>query len=157
MNTPAPTLTVSELARRVGVPVSTVRYYERRKLLAPKARSSGNYRLYSDASVERLRFIVAAKGAGFTLGDIQALLDFSDGAAAPCHDVQTLIEQRLASVAEQTKRLRQVKGALNGWLEACKEAENNRRCEVLDGLKKGRSSRSNGVSKKKNNNSRKPA
>jgi MerR family transcriptional regulator, mercuric resistance operon regulatory protein len=148
--------TIGQLAREAGVPTSTVRYYERRGLLTANSRSSGNYRMYDESACDRLHFIKSAQAAGFTLSDIRALLDFSDGAIAPCQDVQALVEQRLTSVAEQMTHLRKVKSALNGWLNVCKESDHGARCDVLDGLKKGRFSSPNGAPKKKIKNSRKP-
>lgn len=128
------TLTVGELAGIVGVPVSTIRYYERRGLIEPEARSQGNYRLYSTASVGRLRFIRAAQEAGFTLKDIAALLDFRDGVGAPCHPVQELIRKRLRQIEQQTERLRSAKALLNNWLDVCRETQRSGRCAVIEGL-----------------------
>ena len=61
------------------MPTSTVRYYERRKLLEPTTRSSGNYRMYDCELLERLLFIRSAQHAGFTLCDSSSLLEFRDG------------------------------------------------------------------------------
>jgi MerR family mercuric resistance operon transcriptional regulator len=127
-------LTIGELADATGVPTTTVRFYERRGLIAPEWRSEANYRLYGEASLERLRFIVAAKDAGFALGDVRALLDFADGATPPCREVQELIEQRLARTRAQMERLGEVDRCLSSWLHACKRAEKCGRCEVVDRL-----------------------
>lgn len=127
-------LTIGELAEAAGVPTTTVRFYERRGLVSPEGRSDSNYRLYGDASLERLRFIVAAKDAGFALGDVRALLDFADGVTPPCHEVQELIEQRLARTRAQMKRLGEIDKRLSTWLRACKRAEKEGRCEVVDRL-----------------------
>lgn len=77
-------LAIGCLARRAEVATSTVRYYERIRLLTPPRRTESNYRLYTGDAVERLRFIRAAQVAGLTLGDIRTLLaywdrEFSDG------------------------------------------------------------------------------
>lgn len=128
-------LTIGELAKSVGVPTTTVRFYEREGLLIPDARSPRGYRLYGRESVERLRFIRSAAAAGFTLGDIQALLDFQDGATPPCREVQSLIQTRLAHVSEQVEHLRHVQDVLTKWLGVCKKAERTGRCRVIDGLR----------------------
>lgn len=67
-------LTIGSLASTGGVGVETIRYYQRRGLLAEPAKSSG-VRRYSDADVRRLRFIRSAQSAGFTLEEIRELLD----------------------------------------------------------------------------------
>ena len=92
------TCSIGELARAAEVPTSTVRYYERVGLVRPSGRTAGNFRYYGLEALHRLRFIRAAAATGFTLADIRRLLEFRDGAAAPCKEVQSLIENRLADV-----------------------------------------------------------
>lgn len=55
--------TIGSLARIAAVPTSTVRYYERRGLLKPQSRSAGNYRLYDEQTLRRLRFVRSAQAA----------------------------------------------------------------------------------------------
>lgn len=126
--------TIGGLARAVGVPTSTVRYYERRGLVRSEARSRGNYRLYGPSALERLRFVRSAQAAGFTLSDIELLLRYRDGDPAPCREVQGLITKRLTRVVEQIKQLRGVETMLQRWLGACRRSERTGKCGVLDGL-----------------------
>lgn len=76
-------LSIGELARRAGVPASTVRHYERRGLLQPGGRTGGNYRLYGPAELARLRFIRAARASGFRLADVGELLALRARGIAP--------------------------------------------------------------------------
>ena len=124
-----PRLTIGELARAAGVAASTVRFYERRRLLRPSARSLSNYRLYTREDLERLRFIRAAQAVGFTLADVQALLR-----PAPCARVQTLIEDRLGEVARRLSELRRVQRVLARSLRACRAHEPSGRCRALEDL-----------------------
>lgn len=126
--------TISQLARAVEVPTSTLRYYERIGLLKPEGRSGGNYRLYADASLRRLRFIRAAQAVGFALDDIKTLLGEGDGKALACHEVQALIESRLADVEKWLKDLRHVQRALKSTLAKCQASE-GRVCYVIDSLR----------------------
>lgn len=130
----SPRLTIGALAKQAGVPTSTVRYYERRGLLRPEGRSKGNYRIYGEEAMDRLRFVRSAQAAGFTLSDIIALLQFRDGDAAPCKEVQGLITVRLAQVVEQIDHLKLVERMLGKWRTVCREAERSGRCGVLEGL-----------------------
>ena len=138
--------TIGPLAKQAGVPTSTVRYYERRGLLRPDGRSEGNYRLYGEEALDRLRFVRSAQAAGFTLSNISALLRFRDGDAAPCREVQDLITVRLAQVVEQIDHLELVERMLGKWRTVCREAERSGRCGVLEGLaaKKEKSCRKSG-------------
>ncbi len=122
-------LTIGELAKAAGVPISTVRYYERRRLLRPSGRSASNYRLYSDEDLERLRFIRGAQATGFTLEDVTKLLR-----PAPCGKVQGLIEERLTQLAGRMKELRHVQKVLRASLRECHEHEETGRCHVVDEL-----------------------
>ncbi len=77
------TYTIGKLAKAAEVPVSTVRYYEKRGLLTPDQRTPSSYRLYGEESLQRLRFIRAAQTSGFTLEDIAMLLDLREGSLDP--------------------------------------------------------------------------
>ena len=77
-------MTIGQLARSVGVPDSTIRFYERSGLLRPAGRTAGNYRYYGPDAGDRLTFIRAAQAVGFELSDIKSMLAFQDGRVAPC-------------------------------------------------------------------------
>lgn len=127
--------TIGQLAGAAGVPTTTVRYYERRGLLRPSARTgSGQYRVYSEAELERLRFIRAAQASGFVLVDIATLLALRDGETAPCKEVQNLIEARLEDVARRATDLERVERVLKSSLRMCRQHERTGRCEVIDTL-----------------------
>ena len=126
--------TIGELARTVGVPTSTVRYYEREGLLRPDGRTGANYRVYGADAVERLRFIRAAQASGFSLEDVATLLSLRDGRTAPCREVQDLIESRLTDVTERLKDLARVERVLKASLKLCRQNERRGRCEVIDTL-----------------------
>ncbi len=129
--------TIGELAKGVGVPTSTVRYYERRGLLIPGDRSGSNYRVYDQDAVERLQFIRAAQAAGFTLTDVSALLEFKERDSTPSKEVQALISKRLEKIAEQLRNLKNAQKVLKSWLVVCHEAEPTGRCGVIEGLTPG--------------------
>ena len=129
--------TIGSLARAAAVPSSTIRYYERAGLLRPEGRSAGNYRRYSERSLERLAFIRAAQANGFTLKDVQGLLRLQDGAAAPCGEVQALVEARLGELEERLRELRSLRSVLRAALERCQRSVPSGHCAVLDGLARG--------------------
>lgn len=67
-------ITVGQLAKRVGLRPSALRFYEEQGLLAPNAHSEGGYRLYDPTAEETLRFILRTQRLGFALADIRMLL-----------------------------------------------------------------------------------
>src|SRR5262249_51075808 len=126
--------TIGQLSQAADVPTSTVRYYERIGLLQPEGRSSGNYRVYSAAALKRLRFIRAAQATGFTLDDVTVLLNLRDGTTAPCLEVQTLLEERLADTEQRLADLHHVQSVLKSSLKLCRRSERSGRCRVIDDL-----------------------
>jgi MerR family copper efflux transcriptional regulator len=73
---------IGELSRLSGVPVETIRYYERERLLAEPLRAASGYRHYSSAALERLRFIKMTQGLGFSLKEIRDLIKLHAAMAA---------------------------------------------------------------------------
>jgi DNA-binding transcriptional MerR regulator len=98
---------ISELAEHVGVPTSTVRYYERIGLLELPARTSSGYRDYDDAAVARLLFIARARRMGLTCDQLAELLPIWGGAnCAEAHGrVTRLVEVKRAEIAERIAEL----------------------------------------------------
>jgi DNA-binding transcriptional MerR regulator len=67
-------LTISQVAQSSNVPVETVRYYEKRGLIAKPPRSESGYRMFTQETVEDIRFIKRAQEIGFTLEEIREIL-----------------------------------------------------------------------------------
>lgn len=126
--------TISQVAKSAKLPTTTVRYYERVGLVEPDDRSAGNYRLYSEESLRKLKFIRAAQAVGFTLDDIKALLDRPDDQNSACEDVQRLIEKRLSDIKQKLKDLRHVQRVLQSSLNQCREFQSAECCHVLKTL-----------------------
>jgi DNA-binding transcriptional MerR regulator len=99
---------ISELAEQVGVPVSTVRFYERIGLLDAPLRSASGYRQYDDASASRLLFIARARTLGLSCDQITDLLPAWGGAdCTAAHErVLGLIEEKRREIAARVRELR---------------------------------------------------
>lgn len=125
---------IGEVARRGGVTVETLRYYEREGLLAASSRASNGYRRYTADAVRRLRFIKHAQTTGFTLGDIRELLLLQSDPAASCGDVRVKAEAKIAEIETKIAALRQMKSVLSHWVEQCLGDEPAARCPIIDRL-----------------------
>ena len=90
---------IGELAQATSCPVETVRYYEREGLLPAPPRSSGNYRLYGTAHVERLRFIRHCRSLDMNHSEIRTLLKFRDAPEKQCDEVNALLDEHIGHVA----------------------------------------------------------
>ena len=94
-------LTIGQLAKRVNLRTSTLRYYEDEGLLMPTSRSDSGYRLYDEAAEQTLRFIQRAQRLGFALGDIRQLLTFLDSAEPNSDQLVQLAEKRYLAIEKQ--------------------------------------------------------
>ncbi len=111
---------ISELAGRAGVNVQTVRYYERRGLLDdPRGRGSG-YRAYTDATLDRLRFIRRAQELGFTLSEIDELLALRVDRGATAADVKARAESKIVEIEGKLRDLERIRHALTHLAGRCR-------------------------------------
>lgn len=125
---------ISQLALAAGVPISTLRYYERVGLLQPTGRTQSNYRFYTEDTLQIVRFIRAAQATGFTLDDVRTLLTLWNGQTALCKDVQPLVAKRLEEVTQRLKDMRHVQRILTSMLALCHAQEQDASCPVIDKL-----------------------
>lgn len=86
---------VNDLAKKVGVPVDTVRYYTRRQLLVPKICPENGYKIFSNDDVHRLQFISRAKQYRFTLSEIRSLLERIMAGDSACSSVRDLLKRHI--------------------------------------------------------------
>src|SRR3546814_3095125 len=75
---------IGEIAKRTGLKIETVRFYEAEGLVPAPIRSGGNYRLYDRSHLDRLSFIKRSRDLGFTLDQVRALLRLSDDPRGSC-------------------------------------------------------------------------
>src|SRR5215218_7724980 len=101
------TMTVGALAKRVGVSVRTLRYYDEIGLLAPARHTAAGYRLYGAGDVARLQQIRSLRQLGFSLDEIRATL--SDPAHSPLHTIELHLER----VRAQSRALRLLENRLD--------------------------------------------
>ncbi|HLK44460.1 MAG TPA: MerR family transcriptional regulator [Acidimicrobiales bacterium] len=106
------TLTITELAAELDVRSDTLRYYERAKLIGSAGRTSSNYRLYDEATAERVRFIKQCQRSGLRLKDILELLAVMDQGNCPCGHTAEIVTARLDAVDRELESLRALRGRL---------------------------------------------
>jgi Hg(II)-responsive transcriptional regulator len=128
------TLTIGELAGRAGVNLETLRYYERRRLLPRPPRSAGGYRMFPPQAVRRVRFIKHAQALGFTLKEINGLLNLRVAHGTTCQTVKSQAQAKLADIAEKIRSLQAMKKALERVTAACTGHGPASECPILEGL-----------------------
>lgn len=109
---------IGELAEAAGVTTDTIRFYERRGVLPPPARLPSGYRVYTEATVDRIRLSKALQAHGFTLGEvIDALHSFETGTT--CADERWRLEQVVDRIDRQFDELRALRRTVLDTMAAC--------------------------------------
>jgi len=127
-------LTIGALAKRSGVGVETVRFYERQGLLVRPARPSRGYRKYPESAVERIDFIRHAQSLGFSLEDIAGLLALKLTAGGSCAAVRGRAAAKLADVETRIAKLEEIRAALEKLVAACPGRGSLATCTILEAL-----------------------
>jgi DNA-binding transcriptional MerR regulator len=127
-----PTIGIGKLAGESGVPIDTIRHYERIGLLKPASRLASGYRRYGEAEQKRLRFILRAKALGFTLEEIDGLLALSAGRSV--EQVKRRAAARLADVERRIAELGRVRDSLRQLIVACPGHGRAEDCPILNAL-----------------------
>ena len=110
---------IGEMARRAGVTIDTVRFYERRGVLPPPDRLPSGYRVYGTAAVERVRFARELQGLGFTLDEVVDALHTYDAEDPTCADQRWRLERALDRIDQRIAELRQTRAEVVGVLDDC--------------------------------------
>ncbi|MCX7960320.1 MAG: Cd(II)/Pb(II)-responsive transcriptional regulator [Burkholderiales bacterium] len=125
---------IGELARRAGVDVQTVRYYEREGLLDAPARTPSGYRAYGPAHLERLRFVRHCRSLDMALADIRRVLALAREASVACDEVNQLVEAHLARVRARRQALERLEQQLEALRAQCANGQRIAGCGILQEL-----------------------
>ena len=129
-------LSISQVAKRGGVNIQTVRYYERQGLLAPTSRTEAAYRIFSAESVRRIRFIKRAQELGFSLKEIKDLLSLRIDAHTTQADIRKRTQAKIADVEQKILHLQAIHASLLRMAEDCSGCGSLKDCPILESLDK---------------------
>ena len=125
---------IGELARRAGVPIDTVRYYERQGILPMPARQASGYRRYGGDDVARLQFVRRAKSLGFSLVEVRELLALSGRPAEDMAGLKAAASAKLDDVGHRIAELERIRDGLQALTAACPGHGALARCPILAAL-----------------------
>lgn len=134
MGTTPERLTIGAFASAADVNVETVRYYQRKGLLAEPDKPGGSIRRYGNADVARVKFIKAAQRLGFSLDEIAGLLALDDG--THCREAQTLGQRKLDDVRAKLADLRRIESALARLVRDCGNVRGTVSCPLILALQR---------------------
>jgi len=122
-------LTIGVLAKRGGVNIETIRYYQRRALLEEPLKPSGGFRHYPEESVKRVLFIKRAQALGFTLEEIQGLLALDERKA--CMETRGIAAHKLEIIAQKIADLSKMKRSLARLVRSCDASVAGAPCPII--------------------------
>ena len=125
---------IGQVARRAGVGVETVRFYEREGLLEEPVRRDSGYRQYSQDAVAQILFIKRAQRLGFSLKEIQELLTLRVDGKTSCEQMKEHAAAKLAEVERKMVELQYMRQALLQVASLCEGEGPSSRCPMLDAL-----------------------
>lgn len=125
-------ISIGTLAKRAGVGIDTVRYYERAGLLPPSRRLASGYRRYTSLELARLRFIRRAQALGFTLSEVRDLLALS--AKRDVARVKRSAQAKLEDVDKKIEALKKIREGLATLVAACPGHGRAADCPILQAL-----------------------
>src|SRR6267143_7183757 len=110
---------IGTVAKKIGVSVDAIRFYERKSLLPRPPRTQGGFRQYGESDVDTVGFIRIAQGLGFALKEVRELLDLRRSCLQPCAPVRRRLEQKLADVRRKLFDLEKLEKELRLTLRSC--------------------------------------
>ncbi len=125
------TMTRSELAKKCGINIESLRYYEKRKLIELPARSDLGYRLYSEEDAVKIQFIKNAQKLGFTLNEISELLKLRISKNENCDPVLKKAQVKLYEVEEKIKALKSMRKVIKQMIHLCEDSIPTSDCPIL--------------------------
>ena len=123
------------VAKKIGLSVDAIRFYERNGLLRRPPRTEGGFRRYAENDVETLAFVRRVQGLGFKLSEIRGLLNLRGSRIQPCAPVRRRLQAKLADVRHKLENLQKLKRELQLALRSCDKElrKQNAHCPILKG------------------------
>ena len=128
------TLSIGKVAKATGIKVVTLRYYEQRGLVPSPSRTGGNYRVYTEESLRRLRFIRRCRDLGFTLDQVRELLRLSSQKNQECSEVDRITRRHLTNVEAKIADLKRLAGVLRKISSRCRGDRLIADCPIIEAL-----------------------
>jgi MerR family transcriptional regulator, Zn(II)-responsive regulator of zntA len=135
---------IGAVAKRTGLSIDAIRFYEKQGLLKSPSRSNGGFRLFHEDDIGNLEFIRSAQTLGFSLEEIRDLLSLRIGAPEPCAEVERLLSMKLSQIQLKIAGLESLESELRVALRQCRrtlrlqQSNSDASCPVLVQIAQGR-------------------
>jgi len=125
---------IGEMARLTDCSVQTIRYYEKEKLLSPPNRNDGNYRIYSQTSLEELIFIKHCRNLDISLSEIKLLMELRQSPDKQCIAINDLVDSNIKRINHRMTELKNLKKSLVILRAKCDKQNTVEHCGILNNL-----------------------
>ena len=130
-------LTIGQVAKRCGVGVETIRFYEREGLIEQPSRPESGFRKYMPDAIRSVHFIQRSKALGFSLREIKELLSLRVDSKTTCNAVKGRAEAKIADIEKKIRHLQEMNRALVTLTVACQKKKPTSECPILEALGDG--------------------
>ena len=129
---------IGELAKRSGLSIHTLRYYEKMGLLNASGRTESNYRVYSHDDLIAAQFITRCKNSGFSLKETTALLTIKDDKSNHiCEEAKSITSQKIDDITQQIEQLTEMRETLKALEQFCCGGDESAEfCSIISALEK---------------------
>jgi Cd(II)/Pb(II)-responsive transcriptional regulator len=122
---------IGQLADKTGLSIQTIRFYERKALLAAPQRTQSNYRSYSDEALKQLLFIKQCRSLDMTIEEISLVLETRTNPESSCENVNTTIDKHIDDIKHRISELNALQKTLKSIRAACNDDKKIKECGVL--------------------------
>jgi len=126
---------IGDIAKRTGLKIETIRFYESERLIDPPLRSGSNYRLYGQSHLDRLSFVKRSRDLGFTLDQVRDLLRLADDPRGSCAEVDAMAVQHIEEIDRKLADLHTLRKEVAKWGRC--DATTIAECRLIDALSSG--------------------
>lgn len=125
---------IGQLADKTGLSIQTIRFYERKALLAAPERTQSNYRSYSDEALKQLLFIKQCRALDMTIEEISLVLETRANPESSCESVNATIDKHIDDIEHRMSELNALQKTLQSMRAACDDDKKIKECGVLHQL-----------------------
>jgi DNA-binding transcriptional MerR regulator len=126
-------LTIGNVAKRVGVRPSAIRFYETQGIVRPAARGQNGYRIYGNDAIKLLLFVRRAQSLGITLKEIKPLLNLVAQGQQPCSHVKQLARNHLQEIDQKIHQLEALRTEFHTLLRRkAGRPHSNKVCPIIE-------------------------
>lgn len=127
-------LKIGQVAKRAGISIEAIRFYEKQGLLEKPPRSKSGYRRYCPETIARIKFIKRAKELGFSLKEISELLSLRVAPDTTCSMVKDRAGTKIRDIENKIENLKKIRDALVKLVSSCRGTGSTSQCPILDFL-----------------------